>query len=259
MPFARVADTDVHYLDAGSGAPAVVLLHAFPLNAAMWQPQLDALADRWRVVAPDLAPEQAPEPSMDGMADAVAGLLGHLGIGQAVVGGLSMGGYVAFALLRRHRDLVRALVLADTRPGADTAEIRERRTSQQEQVRSEGTAGLVETMVGNLLSDETRERRSDVVARAREIMQQSTPDHIVAALEAMKRRPDSSAELAGIDFPALVVVGEHDGPTPPAVAEEMASQLPRAHLIVVPGAGHLSSLEAPEVFNAELRSFLKRV
>jgi pimeloyl-ACP methyl ester carboxylesterase len=137
MPFARVADTDVHYLDAGSGAPAVVLLHAFPLNAAMWEGQIEALADRWRVIAPDLAPEQAPEPSIDAMADAVAGLLRQLGIDQAVVGGLSMGGYVAFALLRRHRDLVRALVLADTRAGDDTPEIRERRTSQQDQVRSE--------------------------------------------------------------------------------------------------------------------------
>jgi 3-oxoadipate enol-lactonase len=259
MPFARVADTDVHYLDAGSGAPAVVLLHAFPLNAAMWEGQIEALADRWRVIAPDLAPEQAPEPSIDAMADAVAGLLRQLGIDQAVVGGLSMGGYVAFALLRRHRDLVRALVLADTRAGDDTPEIRERRTSQQDQVRSEGTAGLVETMVGNLLSDETRENRPDVVARARELMQQATAEHVVAALEAMKRRPDSSGALPGIDLPALVVVGEHDGPSPPAVAQEMANELPRAHLVIVPGAGHLTSLEAREVFNAELRSFLETV
>lgn len=259
MPFATIADTDVHYLDAGSGAPAVVLLHAFPLSAAMWQPQIDEFADRWRIVAPDLAPERAPEPSMDAMADAVAGLLRHLGIDQAVVGGLSMGGYVTFALLRRHRDLVRALVLADTRAGADTSEVRERRTSQQEQVRSEGTAGLVETLVGALLSDDTRQNRPEVVARAREIMNQATPEHVVAALEAMKRRPDSTAELPGIDVPTLVVVGEHDGPAPPAVAEEMASQLPNARLVVVPKAGHLTSLEAPEEFNTELRSLLETV
>src|SRR5947208_16167828 len=100
MPFATVDGIPVHYLDAGSGEPAVVFLHAFPLSAAMWQPQMDALSSGWRVIAPDLAPELAPEPSVDAMADAVAGLLRHLGVAGVVLVGLSMGGYVTFAFLR---------------------------------------------------------------------------------------------------------------------------------------------------------------
>jgi len=252
----------VAYLDAGWGlgsspdAPALVLLHAFPLNAEMWQPQMDGLADGWRVIAPDLTPEQAAEPSMDAMADAVATLLDELGVEQIVLGGLSMGGYVAFAFLRRHRARVRGLVLADTRAGADTDEVRQRRTSQQAQVQSEGTAGLVETMVGSLLSEHTRANRADVVARVRGIMRQASPEHVVAALEAMKRRPDSTADLDGVDVPVLVVVGEHDGPAPPAVAQEMASRLRDARLVIVPRAGHLTNLEDSERFTAELRAFL---
>lgn len=256
MPYATVDNARVRYLEAGSG-PAVVLLHAFPLTAEMWQPQMDALADRWRVIAPDLAAEQAPEPSMDAMADAVAALLRHLNVDQAVVGGLSMGGYVTFAFLRRHRSLARAVVLADTRSGDDTAEIRERRTAQQEQVRAGDVAAFRDAMLGTLLSEDTRQHRPDVVARARAVMDQVPPDSIVAALEAMKRRPDSTPDLAGIDLPALVVVGERDSPSPPDVAEEMARRLPRAHLAVVPGAGHLSNLDAPEAFTGELRAFLE--
>jgi 3-oxoadipate enol-lactonase len=152
---------------------------------------------------------------------------------------------------------VRAVVLADTRAGADTPEVRERRTAQQEQVRSGAVAAFRDAMVGSLLSDETRGSRPDVVARAREVIEQVGVDSIVAALEAMKRRPDSTGELAGIDEPALVVVGEHDGPAPPAVAEEMVAELPHGRLAVIPGAGHLSNLEAPEAFNRALRSFLE--
>jgi 3-oxoadipate enol-lactonase len=255
MPFATVGDTRVRYLEGGSGPP-VVLLHAFPLTADMWQPQLDSLSDRWRVIAPDLAPEQAPEPSMDAMADAVAALLRHLGVEQAVVSGLSMGGYVTFAFLRRHRSLARAVVLADTRAGEDTAEIRERRTVQQEQVRGGDVAAFRDAMLDSLLSEDTREHRPDVVARARAIMDQLAPGSIVAALEAMKRRPDSTPDLSGLDLPALVIVGEHDAPSPPDVAEQMAGRLPTARVAVVPGAGHLSNLEAPEVFTRELRAFL---
>jgi pimeloyl-ACP methyl ester carboxylesterase len=256
MPYATVDGTRVRYLEAGSGPP-VVLLHAFPLTAEMWEAQIDALADRWRVIAPDLAPELEPDPSMDAMADTVAALLRNLDVDQAVVAGLSMGGYVTFAFLRRHRSLARAVVLADTRSGADTAEVRERRTAQQEQVRAGDVAGVRDDRLATLLSEDTRQHRPDVVAHARAIADQVPPDSIVAALEAMKRRPDSTPDLAGLDLPALVVVGEHDGPSPPDVADEMAQRLPNARLAVVPGAGHLSNLEAPEAFTRALRAFLE--
>jgi 3-oxoadipate enol-lactonase len=245
------------HLDAGSGRPAVVLLHAFPLHAGMWEPQIDALSPRWRVIAPTLAPEASDPPSVDAMADSVAELLADLGVSEVVLGGLSMGGYVAFAFLRRHRSRVRGLVLADTRPGADTPEVRERRTNQQAQVAAEGPQPVFEAMLGSLPSEYTRDNRPEVLARIRSLMDAVGHDHVIAALEAMKHRPDSTADLAGIDVPALVVVGEDDGVSPPDVAEHMRDTLPDARLAVIPRAGHLSSLEDPDAFNAELIAFLE--
>ncbi len=266
VPFTEVDGARINYLDAGTGEPALVLLHAFPLHAAMWEHQLETLAAGWRVIAPDFPgfgqsdplpdPEQA---SLEVMADAVAGLLSELGVSAAVFGGLSMGGYAAFVLARHHRSLVRALVLADTRAGADTAEVKERRTSQQAQVRERGTEELVEALLGSLLTEQTHSTRPDVVELARRLMSDASPEAVVAALEAMKRRSDATAELDGLDVPTLVIVGEQDATAPVDVAEEMAQRLPKARLAVIPGAGHLSSLEQPEAFNAELQRFLQEL
>jgi len=265
MSTVNLSGTPVHVVDAGSGGPALVLLHAFPLHSGMWDDQVAAVSSSRRVVAPDLpgfgatplpgVPEAA---TVAGFADLVAGLITHLDIGPAVVCGLSMGGYVTFALLRSHPQLVAGVVLADTRAAADSDEIAERRTSQQAQVAQSGTGELVETMVANLLSDETRSSRPDAVERARALMADNSPEGVIAALAAMKGRPDATGELAGIAVPALVVVGEHDKPSPPAEAAAMADAIPDSHLEVIPGVGHLSNLEAPGAFNRALVEFLAR-
>ena len=262
MPFADLPPR-LHYLEAGSGDQALVLLHAFPLHAAMWERQLAELSSGWRVIAPDLPgfgqSAALPDPdsaTLEAMADAVASLLDHLGLSRVVLGGLSMGGYAAFVIARRHRPLVRALVLADTRAGADTSEVKERRTSQQGQVREEGTAELVEALLGTLLTKETHASRPEIVEHARRLMSDASPDAVVAALEAMKQRSDATEDLAGLDVPTLVLVGDKDATAPVDVAEEMAQQLPNARLAVIPDAGHLSNLEQPEAFNAELKAFL---
>jgi pimeloyl-ACP methyl ester carboxylesterase len=267
MAVATVSGTRLHYLDAGSGSPPVVLLHAFPLHSGMWDSQVAALAPHWRVVAPDLPGFGSTDPlpgrpasvTIDGFADLVVGLLAELGLGPVVVGGLSMGGYVAFAVLRRHPEVVSGLVLADTRPGPDTPEVAERRTNQQHQVAAGGIADLVESMLGTLLSDDTRAHRPEVVERARALMLANPPEGVIASLEAMKGRGDSTPLLATVDVPALVVVGEHDVPSPPEVATEMAGAIPGARLEILTGAGHLSNLEAPEAFNRALESFLTRL
>lgn len=254
----------MRYFDKGEDEPALVLLHAFPLRAAMWSAQLDALSPANRVIAPDLlgfgetdAPDDPGAYSVDVWADQVAGLLDHLGLERAVVGGLSMGGYAAFAFARRHRSRLAGLVLADTRPGPDSPEVAERRRNQIGQVRRQGTAELVETLLGGLLSKTTLQDRPDVVASARALMD-SSPAGFIGALDAMIRRPDSVPDLAGIDVPTLVVVGEEDAPSPPEVAASMQAAVPGAVLAVLPGAGHLSNLEAPEAFNAVLADFLGR-
>ncbi|MGI9033528.1 MAG: alpha/beta fold hydrolase [Acidimicrobiales bacterium] len=267
VPTATVSGIPVHFLDAGgpprSDRPALVLLHAFPLQAAMWDDQVEALSTRWRVVAPDLPgfgstppPSDPGAATIDDYAAVVAGLIEHLDIAPAVVGGLSMGGYATFALLRSRPELVAALVLADTRAGADSSEVAARRASQADQASTDGTAELVESMLGTLLSEQTQAQSPDVVDRARALMAANPAAGWVAALTAMKGRPDATSQLADIDVPTLVVVGEHDGASPPAEAEAMAAAIAGARLEVVPGAGHLSNLEAPEVFTGIVESFL---
>ncbi|HUQ64133.1 MAG TPA: alpha/beta fold hydrolase [Acidimicrobiales bacterium] len=243
--------------------PAVVLLHAFPLNSGMWDDQIETLGDRWRVIAPDLtgfgtagARDDPGAYSVENYADDVADLLRREGITRAVIGGLSLGGYIAFAFYRRHRDMVAALVLADTRAAGDAPEAAARRVSQQRQVAESGTDELIDNSLDNLLSDDTKQQRPEVVARARKLMEQSPPAGVIGALDAMRRRPDASDELASIDVPVLVIVGAADRTSPPEVAARMAEQIPNATLEVLPGAGHLSNLEVPEAFNRALIRFL---
>ena len=262
MPTVTVNGTRMSYTDTGGDGTPVVLLHAFPLHAGMWQAQIDVLGDRYRVIAPDLkgfggseAPDDPEAYSMDGYADDVGGLLDELGIAKAVVVGLSMGGYVAFAFLRRHRDAIAALVLADTRAEARSPEGKERRSAQQVQVREQGTAGLIEGLAGALLGEATREHQPQVVARAKELMD-NPPAGFIGGLEAMKNRPDSSGDLAGIAVPTLVIVGENDGVTPPDAARRIHEHVGGSRLVVVPGVGHLSNLESSEAFTNALEEFL---
>jgi pimeloyl-ACP methyl ester carboxylesterase len=253
----------LNYQDSGGDGPAVLLLHAFPLNAGMWDEQFATLGDRYRVIAPDLkgfggsdAPGDRSQYTMDSYADELAALLDSLGVNKAVVAGLSMGGYVAFAFLRRHKDKVAALVLADTRAEADPPEGVEKRSGQQKMIESEGTAGLISALPGALLGSTTNESRPEVVERAKKLMD-NPPEGFIGALEAMKIRPDSTSDLSGIDVPTLVIVGEQDGVTPPDAARKIHEHVGGSTLVVLPDAGHLSNLEVPDAFNRALEEFLK--
>lgn len=262
VPFAEVDGARVHYLDAGAGEPALLLLHAFPLHSGMWAPQIEHLSGNRRVIAPDLlgfggsdAPESMYRYTMLGYADLVAGLLDHLGLARVVLGGLSMGGYVAFAFLRQHAERVAALILADTRAAADTSAVFERRTDQQDQVARIGTTALIEVLLAGLLSDHTKAHRLDLVEQVRRLMA-NPPAGFIGGLEAMKHRPDATEELAGISVPTLVIVGADDALSPPEVARDMQERIAGSELAVLPRAGHLSNVEAAEEFNAAVAGFL---
>lgn len=250
------------YEDVGEGQP-VVFLHGFPLDHSMWAPQLRALAAMARCIAPDLrglgesrGDSRGDSPSMERHADDVAALLDALAIPRAVVVGLSMGGYVALALWRRHRARVGALALVDTRAGADGDEAREKRHQLIALARAEGSAAVAERQLAGLVGKTTRAERPAVVEALRATMTRAPVEGIVGALEAMLARPDSTPLLATIDVPTLVVVGDEDIVTPPKEARAMAAQIPGARLEVVPGAGHMSNLERPEAFTAVLRGWL---
>jgi 3-oxoadipate enol-lactonase len=237
---------------------AVVFLHAFPLNAAMWAAQVDALKGR-RTLAPHLpgfGGQAVAQADLDAFAAAALGEMDASGVDRAVVVGLSMGGYVAFRLHALAPDRVEGLVLADTRAGADDEAGRRKRTDQAARARSEGIGWMPDAMVPALLGETTRRERPEVVDHVRRLIAQAHPEGVARALEAMRQRPDSTPALAGIGVPTLVVVGEEDTLTPPGESRHIADGIPGARLVVLPRAGHLANLEAPAGFNEVLLDFL---
>jgi len=262
MPQITAAGSKLAFTDTGGAGQVVLLLHAFPLNSAMWEQQTESLSDRFRFIAPDLtgfggsdAPEGRDAYSMERWAAEIEALLTELGLDRIVLVGLSMGGYLSFELLRRMPERFSALVLADTKAEADPPEGVEKRTKQQEMVEGGGRDDLIEALTGALLGEATRSKKPDVVDKVRSLMDNPAAG-FVGALEAMKKRPDSTGELSAIRIPTLIVVGENDGVTPPDAARAMHEHIGGSRLVVIPEAGHLSNLEAPEAFNGALAEFL---
>lgn len=259
---ATVQGIHLSYDDIGSDLP-IAFLHAFPLDRSMWAPQVGAVVRQGRCIAPDLrgfgASTPAPPYSMDQYADDVAALLDTLGARPAVVVGLSMGGYIAFAFWRRHRAKVRALVLADTRAGADTDEGREKRRRLIEVARTRGSGTLAEMQIASMIGETTRQRRPDVVETVRAMMAVAPVAGVVGALEAMMARPDSTPNLATIDVPTLIVVGEQDTLTPPEEAKAMHEKIRGSRLEVIAEAGHICNLERPAAFSHVLSEFVEGV
>lgn len=263
MPTFTSAGATLAYDVQGDGPP-VLFLHAFPLGLAMWDAQVAALRAQYRVVRFDARGFGGSTTgegllSMERIADDADALLDHLGLGQAAVCGLSMGGYAAFAMVRRHPARLRGLVLADTRAAADTPEGRQGRATLAEKVLREGAVAAADAFVPKLLGETTRRERPDVVARVRAIALGNPPRGIADALAGLAARADSTPTLAEIRVPTLVVCGEEDGLTPPADARVLHEGIAGSTLALLPRAGHLSNLEEPDAFNRALLSFLAGV
>ena len=250
---------EIGYDDVGTGIP-VAFIHGFPHNRALWAPQLGALVDRARCIAPDLrgfgeSSKHGPF-TIDQFADDVAMLLRNLGIERAVVAGISMGGYVAFALWRRHRSLVRALVLADTRAGADSDEARAKRIALIDVARTRGSGAVADNQITGMIGKTTRAKRPALIDEVHRMLESAGVDGIVGALEAMMGRIDSTTTLATIDVPTLVVVGAEDVLTPVSEAELLREAIRGSKLEVIAHAGHVSNFERPAAFNHVLSEFL---
>jgi pimeloyl-ACP methyl ester carboxylesterase len=250
----------VGYEEAGSGL-AVLLLHGFPHDRTLWAAQLAAPPSGTRLIALDLPgfgeSETAAVPSLEHWADWVAAALDALGVERAVIGGLSMGGYLAFALWRRHASRVHGLVLADTRAGADTLEGQEKRVAMQAQVLKEGPAAIATAMLPGMVGKTTRAERPRAVEYLDAMMRRASVAAIHDALDALRTRPDSTPTLATISVPTLIICGDEDTLTPVKESEAMRSGIPDAQLAVIPGAGHASCVEHPAAFNAVLSGFIQ--
>lgn len=235
---------------AGMTEPALVLLHAFPLDSRMWNAVREPLSSRFRVITADQRglgrsplPESDREPSLADAARDVVALLDKLELDEVVLGGCSMGGYLAMAVLRQAPERVAGLVLIDTKATPDTPEAAQTRLDVAARVEADGIEGwLAEENLPNLLAPGTPD---EIVETVRGIIESQPPEGIAWTARALRTRPDSVELLRGTDIPALVIVGEHDAITPVEAASRMAEALPDATLVVVPDAGHLTPLEAP--------------
>lgn len=255
----------IRYVDEGDGPP-LLFVHAFPLRADMWAPQFAARPAGWRVLAPDLSgfggsPRSAATPARhvrDHAADLLALLAAAASSTPAVIVGLSMGGYIAFECWRQRPDLVRGLVLADTRAEADGDEARQRRRDMQATAREQGMHAIAEAMLPNLLGATAQTTNPHLAVEVRALIEANEASGVIDALEVLRTRPDSRDMLARIACPTLVLVGEEDTLTPKPLAQAMADGIDGATLVIVPRAGHLSNLEHPVAFTGALTDWLTR-
>ncbi len=254
------------YIDQGLGIP-ILFIHGYPLSKNLWVEQIGALSTNFRCIAPDLrgygqsvyrsTPGGGQQLSMDTLAEDCANLLTDLGIEEPVViSGHSMGGYVSFAFYRRFPHRVRALVLSATRAGADSPEARTARDNAIATATQSGSQPIIESMLPKLISPESFIHNRDLVQRVKEIMSEASVEGMIASLQAMKERPDSTPLLPKITCPTLIIHGIEDQIIPLAETRLMTNSIPGAKLVVIEAAGHLPNVEQPDKYNQVLQGFL---
>lgn len=259
---ALLDDLEIGYDDGGSGLP-VLFVHGFPHDRTLWSPQLQGMTAQARVLAVDLRgfgeTTVAPPYSMEQYADDLVGFMNTLRLERAVIAGLSMGGYVAFAMWRRHPSRIRGLVLANTRAGADSDEAREKRRSQMAIARDQGSAVIADAVLTGMLGKTTRAGRPEIVNAVHRMISAAPVEGVIGALQAMIDRPDSTSTLPTIDVPVLVVTGDEDAIIPIEEARSMQAAIRGSSLEIIAGAGHLSNLERPAAFNHVVSEFLAKL
>lgn len=261
---AHLNGISLSYGDSGSG-PAVVLLHGFPLTRDMWQPQEEALAQAgFRLITPDLrgfGESEVPEGpySMSLFSDDVIALLDHLEIDRAVIGGMSMGGYILLNLLERYPERVVAACFITTRSSSDSETAKAGRLALLERMKKQGTGGMAELSTATLLAGETLRRNPELVSTVYRWMTSVDLRGIEGALHALLERKDYSSLLRNFDLPSLVIGADQDSAVQPEDLRILSEGLPNSELCVIPDAGHMANLEQPGAFNECLLRFLRRV
>ena len=263
MPARTVNGTSIYYEEAGQGTPPVVLLHGFPLDSRVWKSQVAALSERNRAVAPDLRgfgqSASSDAFTMESIADDMHALLDEIGALPAILGGLSMGGYTALAYAKKYPTDLTGLLLIDTRAEADTPEGREARQKMIEMVQQKGSPAVAEAMMPKMLAPDTATKLPAVARELRTIMESQPPKTIENALVALRDRPDFRGDLASIAVPTLILVGESDAITPPAMSETLNKSIPNSKLVKISNAGHMTPMEQPEQVSRAIRDFVAKL
>lgn len=255
----------ISWSDEGlAGSLPVVLIHGFPFDRRMWGPQIQALSKQYRVISYDVRGHGASaagdgQYTVEFFVDDLFQLLDHLKLKQAVLCGLSMGGYIALRAAEREPERVKALILCDTKSEADGNEAKLKRAASVLSVKKNGSSAYAEEFVKAVLTEETLKTQTALARSVKDMIAGNTPLAIAGALLALAARTDTTAALPKMSFPALLLVGSEDRLTPPSASEAMLKALPHAVLHVVPRAAHLSNLENPDFFNEKLLAFLKNL
>lgn len=253
---------NLHHVEVGHGR-ALVLIHGFPLDHTLWRPQLDGLSGAARVIAPDLrgfgnSPEAAGTVTMEDHARDVKDLLDHIGIERAVIGGLSMGGYVALAFAELFPGALEGLILCNTRAAADGEGAKRMREITALKALNGGMPEIAKGMVARLVSPRSAAQHPGLGRYLEDMMARQSPAGVAASSRGMAIRPDRTPLLGRLHVPALVITGGEDTLIAPDESRDMAAQLPDRELVVIPGVGHLSCQEGPVEFNKAVRAFLGR-
>lgn len=251
----------MEYEDQGLGMP-VLLIHGYPLDHTLWEPQIKGLQNEAHILAPDLRGFGGSDPvlgtyKMELLAQDCHEFLNNIAVKQPVlVAGLSMGGYIAFAFFRMFPERVAGLLLVATRAAPDSDEAKAVRTKNVELAMEGGAPAIAEVMLPKLMSPKTYNRRPELVAAVREMIEGASVEGIVGALLGMRDRPDSTPTLAQINIPTLVLHGADDQIIPLNEAQAMQAAIRNSRLEVLPDAGHLLNLEQPELFNKAAAAFI---
>lgn len=253
----------IAFEDSGPrGGATVVFIHGFPFDRAMWEPQMREVSKSYRAIAYDVrglgkSPAGDGQYSIELFVDDLAALLDHLKVERAVLCGLSMGGYIALRAAERNPERLSGLVLCDTKSGPDTDEAKIKRAATIAAVKKDGVEKFAGEFIKAVLTENTLRTKPALVESLLNSVRRGSPLGISGALLAMAARTDTTASLAKLTVPVLILVGEQDKITPPSAAEAMLKAIPTAAMHVIPGAAHMSNLENPAVFNEKLLAFLK--
>ena len=260
-----INNLSVSYNDHGpDDAPAIIFIHGFPLNKSMWDTQVEALKENYRVIAYDIRGHGNSDPGIDEffielfVLDLLR-LMEKLRIEKSILCGLSLGGYIALNAVLKHPDRFDGLILNDTQCIADTPEIKENRCIAIINIKEKGVEQYADESVKKLFASESFTKKKNAITEVKDMITSTTKQSLCNTLHALAERKETCDKLSEINIPVLIMVGKEDKITPIAAAQQMHEKILNSKLEIIQQAGHLSNLENPTAFNAHLVKFLELV